>query len=456
MRPRISSRKFPGAVKALDGTSPRPFAGHRILGTGASLVSVVMVSLLALAHVAVAAGEAVPAGGTTTTSGNETVKPKPAAADVATIPIVYVRQVRDRLPPLSLLDFRPKDEGRAGADLAIDDNNTTGRFMKQNFTLDTIEGETADELIAAIKEQISKGVGFFIMDAEADELLKIADAISGNDAVLFNAGAHDERLREADCRVNIKHTAASRTMLTDALMQYLAWKQWRNLVLVAGPTPQDKLFADAIRSSAKRFGLKLNDEREFTYEAGSRRADGGFEQVQKQIPAFTQDLPDYDVLIVADEADQFGSYFPYRTWKAKPVAGTHGLYPTAWHAASELWGATQFQNRFQRLANRHMRPLDYAAWMAVRAIGEAATRTRSGDPKTLISYMLSPEFELAAFKGQKLTYRQWNAQLRQPIFVATTKLHVTVSPQAGFLHQLTVLDTLGIDEPQTECTAFKK
>ena len=391
----------------------------------------------------------------TAQTATEAEKPK-AAAEVATIPLVYVRQLRDRLPPLSLLDFRPKDEGRAGADLAIDDNNTTGRFMKQNFTLESVEGKTAEELTAAINEHIAKGVGFFVVDAEADVLLQIADAIKGKDAVLFNAGAPDERLREADCRTNVKHTAASRTMLTDALMQYLAWKQWRRLVLVVGPTAEDKLFAEAVRSSAKRYGLKLEDEREFRYEAGSRRADGGFEQVQKQIPAFTQDMPEYDILIVADEADQFGSYFPYRTWKAKPVAGTHGLYPTAWHPASELWGATQFQNRFQRLANRHMRPLDYAAWMAVRSIGEAATRTRSGDPKKLIDYMLSPEFELAAFKGQKLTYRQWNAQLRQPIFVATTKLHVTVSPQAGFLHQLTVLDTLGIDEPQTECTAFRK
>ncbi len=457
MSQKISSREFGGAIEARDGSFPRQFFVHRILRCLALAAVVLTAGFLALPHVAVAAGEpAASAAGSPTPSSTETDKPKPAASDVATIPIVYVRQIRDRLPPLSLLDFRPKDEGRAGADLAIHDNNTTGRFMKQNFTLDTIEGETVEDLIAGIKEQISKGVGFFVMDAEADALLKIADAISSNDAVLFNAGAQDERLREADCRTNVKHTAASRTMLTDALMQYLAWKQWRSLVLVVGPTPEDKLFADAIRSSAKRFGLKFNDEREFTYEAGSRRADGGFEQVQKQIPAFTQDLPDYDVLIVADEADQFGSYFPYRTWKAKPVAGTHGLYPTAWHPASELWGATQFQNRFQRLANRHMRPLDYAAWMAVRSIGEAATRTRSGDPKTLISYMLSPEFELAAFKGQKLTYRQWNAQLRQPIFVATTKLHVTVSPQAGFLHQLTVLDTLGIDEPQTGCTAFKK
>ena len=69
--------------------------------------------------------------------------------------------------------------------------------------------------------------------------------------------------------------------------------------------------------------------------------------------------------------------------------------------------------------------------------------------------MLSDKFEIAAFKGQKLTFRTWNGQLRQPLFVATDKLHVTVSPQPGFLHRKSELDTLGIDEPETKCTAFR-
>jgi ABC transporter substrate binding protein (PQQ-dependent alcohol dehydrogenase system) len=94
--------------------------------------------------------------------------------------------------------------------------------------------------------------------------------------------------------------------------------------------------------------------------------------------------------------------------------------------------------------------------MAVRSVGEAATRKRSADPKELIAYMRSPEFELAAFKGQKVTYRDWNGQLRQPILLVTPKILVTVSPQQGFLHQLTELDTLGIDKPETKCKAFAK
>jgi ABC transporter substrate binding protein (PQQ-dependent alcohol dehydrogenase system) len=386
-------------------------------------------------------------------------QPTPAAApaaDVQKIKILMARETRpDRLPPLSLLDIPPADDGLAGAKLAIADNNTTGRFMKQEFDLDVVEG-TSDELVAEVQKRVGEGIGFVVTDASAPTLLKLADAIKDKDAVVFNTSAPDEELREEQCRVNVKHTLPSRTMLADALGQYMAWKQWRKWVLIVGPSPEDKAYADALRRTAKRFGHKIVEERVFNYDPGSRRSDGGYEQIQQQIPGFMQGLPEHDVVAVADEGELFGDYFPYRTWVARPVIGTSGLFATSWHPAIELWGGTQFQNRFKKLADRTMRPLDYTVWMAVRSVGEAATRKKSADPKELIAYMRSPEFELAAFKGQKLTYRSWNGQMRQPIIVATAKLPVTISPQVGFLHQLTELDTLGVDKPETKCKAFEK
>jgi ABC transporter substrate binding protein (PQQ-dependent alcohol dehydrogenase system) len=378
------------------------------------------------------------------------------AADIQKIKILMARETRpDRLPPLSLLDIPPVDDGLAGAKLAISDNNTTGRFMKQEFVLDVVEG-TGDELVAEVQKRVGEGIGFVVTDASAPTLLKLADAIKDKDAIVFNTSAPDEDLREEQCRINVKHTLPSRSMLADALGQYMAWKQWRKWVLIIGPTAEDKAYADAMRRAAKRFGHKIVEERVFNYDPGSRRSDGGYEQIQQQIPGFMQGLPEHDVVVVADEGELFGDYFPYRTWVARPVIGTSGLFATSWHPAIELWGGTQFQNRFKKLADRTMRPLDYTVWMAVRSVGEAATRKKSADPKELIAYMRSPEFELAAFKGQKLTYRSWNGQLRQPIIVATAKLPVTISPQVGFLHQLTELDTLGVDKPETKCKAFEK
>src|SRR3546814_15385580 len=85
------------------------------------------------------------------------------------------------------------------------------------------------------------------------------------------------------------------------------------------------------------------------------------------MPAFTQGV-EYDALVVADVRDAFGQYLPYRTWLARPVVGTQGLVPLAWHRSLEQWGATQMQNRFTDATGRWMRERDYAAWGAVRAI----------------------------------------------------------------------------------------
>ena len=169
------------------------------------------------------------------------------------------------------------------------------------------------------------------------------------------------------------------------------------------------------------------------------------------MPVFTQEAPDYDVLVAADENDIFAGYLPYRTWDPRPVVGSAGLQPTSWDPSHELWGAVQLQSRFKRLFKRDMNARDNQAWVAMRMIGDAVAHTRSGDPKAVRDYLLTPDFTVADFKGEKLTVRAWNQQLRQPILLTDGRGTVSVSPQEGFLHQTTELDTLGFDQPETKC-----
>ncbi len=416
---------------------------------------------LSIAEAAGEPGATAPAAETRPATETAPAAPGSAAATANNQPsikidVLYLKQIRDDNPPLSLLDLPAPDEGLAGARLATADNNTTGRFLGQAFELENIEDANVDTLIASAAEKVAAGTGFLIADMDAASLSKLAAAMTGKPALILNVGNADDDMREEKCSANVVHLAPTRTMLADALGQYLAWKQWRNWFIVSGPTPQDKLLADAYKRAAKRFGAKIVEEREFKYEAGSRRADGGFEQIQQQIPQFTQNAADHDVVVVVDESRLFADYMPYRTWIPRPVVGSAGLTPASWHPALELWGGTQFQNRFRRLASRNMRPIDYDAWLAMRVVGEAASRKRTGDFKTLYDYIHSPEFEVAAFKGVKTTFRTWNGQLRQPLIVTTPKLLVSISPQPGFLHQFSELDTLGIDKPETKCQAYTK
>jgi ABC transporter substrate binding protein (PQQ-dependent alcohol dehydrogenase system) len=371
------------------------------------------------------------------------------AADPVEIGVGYLGQAGIK-SKLSLVELPSENDGIAGARLAIEDNNTTGKFLNQRFSLEEVRLRDGEDAAKAATDLAGRN-GFIIADLPADALLKAADALRGSKTVLLNAGATDDRLREQDCRPNVIHVAPTRSMLADALAQYLVWKQWKRWLLVVGSHEADKLYADALRRAATRFGAKIVGERVFEDTGGARRTDSGVTLIQRQMPVFTQQAPAYDVLVAADESEVFASYLPYRTWDPRPVAGSAGLVPTSWDAAHDQWGAIQIQNRFIKLNSRRMTARDMQAWTAARMIGEATSRTNSGDPKSVFDFLKGPDFSVAAFKGQRLTLRDWNLQLRQPILLVDGRMVVSVSPQEGFLHQHSELDTLGVDRPETRC-----
>jgi ABC transporter substrate binding protein (PQQ-dependent alcohol dehydrogenase system) len=374
----------------------------------------------------------------------------PLPANALEIKIGYLGTT-DKRTTISLLEMPASNAGLAGAQLAIDDNNTTGKFLNQSFALEEILLNGKDDPAAAVQEFSNRAISLIVTDISADNLLKAADAGRERGIVFFNSGATDDRLRQEDCTANVIHAAPSRSMLADGLAQYLVWKHWTRWLLVSGSHEPDKLAADALRRSAARFGARIVQEREFKDTGGARRTDSGLVQIQSQIPLFTQSAPDYDVLVTADESQVFADYMPYRNSQPRPVAGSAGLEPTSWDASFGQWGALQLQSRFTKKFSRWMTALDMQAWTAVRMIGEAVSRTNSADPKTIASYIPGPDFALAAFKGDKLTVRDWDLQLRQPILLADGRTIVSVSPQPGFLHQHSKLDTLGFDRPETKC-----
>jgi ABC transporter substrate binding protein (PQQ-dependent alcohol dehydrogenase system) len=383
-------------------------------------------------------------------AGAQNASPADAPAVATTIRIAYLGQHFPQKLPSSFMETPPQDDGIAGARLGVTDNNTTGRFTGQNFVLDEhlIEGE--GDVAAAFRKLVQDGIRLIVADLPAATLLAVTDLPEAKTALLLNIAAKEDALRGESCRANILHLVPSRAMLADALVQYLVLKRWRNVLLVPGPSDADRAYADAIERSAKKFGAKLVATKPWTFDPGARRTDTGHLAISAEVARFTQGLT-YDVLVVADEESAFGNEIPFRTTDPRPVAGTQGLVPTAWARPFEQWGATQLQNRFRRESGRWMSERDYAAWMAVRAIGEAATRARTADADTILQFMRSDKMELAAFKGVKLSFRPWDGQLRQPVLLADADSLVSVSPQPGFLHQFSELDTLGIDRPETRC-----
>lgn len=380
---------------------------------------------------------------------------KPAAPDATpapvTIAIHYLGKAYDEPVPLSLVDKPLTDNGVQGARLAITDNNKSGAFLGQSYQLIEDILPADGDVAAKAKEILSKGDAIIIADLEAKDLLAVADLPEAKSSIIFNIRASDDALRAEQCRFNIFHVVPSYAMRADALAQYLVWKRWPKWLVLKGVAPSDQEFDAAVERAAGRFGGKIVEEREYKFDTMNPRTDSGHQQVQTQMPEVTQGAPEHDVVWVIDTTERFGEYVPFRTYEPRPVVGTQSLSAVAWHRSYEQYAGTQMQNRFERLAKRAMTERDYSAWIAVRAVGEAVTRSGTSDVPDIRKYLLSDAFTVAAFKGEGLSFRRWDHQLRQPMLVTGARSLVSMSPQEGFLHEKNLNDTLGVDEPETKC-----
>ncbi|SUD60510.1 branched-chain amino acid ABC transporter substrate-binding protein [Ectopseudomonas oleovorans] len=365
-----------------------------------------------------------------------------AAANDLQIRIGYLGHLPPHGPLLSNVIPEPTDAGRRGAELAIADSNSTGRFLKQSYSLEAAESEDAATLLTTADDLHAQGIRLFVVNAPAATLRQLSQRLP--DSLLLNAGSADDGLRREQCLGNVLHTLPSRAMLADALAQFLAVRKWTRWLLVTGGTEDDIAYADALKRAAKRFGHKIVGEKPWSFDNDQRRS------AQAEMPLFTQ-ASEYDVVLVADERGDFGEYLPYNTWYPRPVAGTQGLTPTAWHKTVETFGAAQLQKRFEELAGRWMNDRDFAAWMAVRSLATAITKQRAAEPQGIRHLLLSEQLPLDGFKGRKLSFRPWNGELRQPLPLVHPRALVSTSPQDGFLHPSNEMDSLGYDRPEVSC-----
>src|SRR5271163_1585928 len=85
------------------------------------------------------------------------------AEEVTEIKIGYLHAIESK-ERLSLMDVPAENDAVAGAQLAIDDNNTTGRFVKQHYTLIEKSLRAGDDVGAAVAALADAGAAIIVGD----------------------------------------------------------------------------------------------------------------------------------------------------------------------------------------------------------------------------------------------------------------------------------------------------
>jgi ABC transporter substrate binding protein (PQQ-dependent alcohol dehydrogenase system) len=435
---------------------------------GARLVALALLCLALLAPALAQAPDAPPAPAADQAAPTAPATPEgaadkaPAAAPAApaadatqnmkNIRVVYLGKEYPEPLPLSYAEKPIPDKGVQGARLMLKEANQAGNFVGHSFELvEAIVPEDGD-VVAKAKELLASGERFFVADLEPADLLAVADLPEAKDALIMNIRSSATKLREEDCRVNVFHVIPDYAMRADALAQYLIWKKWPRWFVIRRDTPQDQDYLAMVKRSAARFGGKVVEDKVYDLPPGARNLDSGHQQIQAQIPMETEEAPEHDVVWVINSDDDFGDYLMYRTYLPRPVVGTQGLQATAWDKSYTESGAMHFQNAIPRLAKRPPVERDYTAWLGFRALADSAMKSGKTTPQEVKAYMLSDQFKLEGFKGQAMSFRSWDHQMRQPVVLGGgTRVPVSTSPQEGFLHPTNVTDTLGFDKPETKC-----
>lgn len=365
-------------------------------------------------------------------------------AQILDVKILYLEQKIQKPPVLSNVIDEPDDLGLKGAQVAIIDSNKSAKFLNQNFELIEKISFDENELIHAFEEFIKNKNSYVVLNVEDSLLEKLkANPLSKN-SLLINASSQSSHLRSEICDKNLLHTIASNAMLYDGLMQFLVKRDFKDIFLITGTNPKDALIKEDIKRAAKKFGAKIIIEKTWENNTDIRR------KASEEFPVFTQ-AKDYDVILVADYFGDFGESIYFNTWLPRPIAGTQGLTPVTWSKVIEANGAAQMQSRFEKFASRWMQSQDYSNWVAVRTIITAIANTKTADLNTNLDFIYSDKFDLAAYMGRKLSFRDYNGQLRMPISLIQPRALISISPQVGFLHPTTDLDTLGIAPFEMKC-----
>jgi ABC-type branched-subunit amino acid transport system substrate-binding protein len=297
-------------------------------------------------------------------------------------------------------DAEKATELSRGAALGLDDANALATLFGKRLRLETeaprADGQTGRALARAGALAVVGGVG----PGGGEALLQAAT----DGTTVLNVGAPDDRLRNEGCERRAFHVMPSVAMYADALTQVLIEQRKLTRWSVTGDgSPRGaEIEAAARRSVARRGGTVTGDAAGadvLLLAVDDRGVDAGVARAiaEGRRPDRIAGIGEAGIRLPAERAA--------------------GLWAVGWHYELERFSARELNGRFRRRWNAPMTETSWAAWAALKLVGEAVVRAGAGDGAALAAFLESaPPFD--GHKGEALTFRRWDHQLRQPLYVA--------------------------------------
>ena len=330
----------------------------------------------------------------------------------------------------------------------------------------------ADKLVAAGAFGVMGGFNY----AEAKAL---GDWSKAKNVPFINLAASADLLRNQQCTPTMFHMAPSAAMYMDALAGWYVRSNLRQWYIVYEDT-------DEGRAQYERFRASIRDRHFGAREVGATRLAVGASGGTSLVSAVRRANADAIFLLMGAEGqlrilaelDKGGitaqtTGFPYpetqlrefyeMSAKAAPTLGV-GHRAAAWEGTIDAYGAREWNARYSSLFNE---PLQMPAWSiyhAVKTFYESAV-FGGGDTSAanIIAHMTNQDNVFDLHKGLGSTFRPWDRQLRQSLYLvkinANPKDRISGAILVGELPAIYMpgtelverLDQLGDMQRQTKC-----
>ena len=327
------------------------------------------------------------------------------------------------------IDAYVRESADMGVEMAIEELGFNAQILGYELMVEVEEAAGAEDADAAAQKLIEEGAMALAGGYGPGVAAAIAAQAQEAGVPFLNIGSPSPLLRNEQCSAWMFHIEPSGGMYLDALAGWYVGSGFRNWHLITGEGAADDILVERLERALRdrHFGARVSgrstvDGSEESYvtalEEGSEadvivlfpRGD-----VQLEILAVAE-AADVDVELTAFPWPETQTREYYReALEAAPGRATHRT--SAWEPTLDAYGARELNARFEGKFNVPMDAPAWAAYQAVKLVFEAVSFGGVRDEAALRDHFADEDAVFDVWKGIGVTFRPWNNQMRQTLFL---------------------------------------
>lgn len=332
------------------------------------------------------------------------------------------------------------DAARSGAIMAEEELGFNAELVGQRLEVRVATAPDAESALRAAERMTSIEEVFAFAGGFGEETaLALSQLAAERQIPFFNIGSASDALRGAACNRYTFHVEASAAMYIDALTDWYVRAAFRRWYYVYPDTESGRALYERARFALteRHFGAEevgsaavAENEQDFTGVLSSVR-DAGAEVVMLLTDPVSQlsFLGEYDNTDLTAEVAGFpDATTQTRTFLAASTNGAprsgSGYRAALWEAKIDAYGARELNVRFRERWGQPMDGPAWAAYQSVKMLYETASFGGGVEADNVLAYLENPGTNFDVYKGIGVSFRPWDHQLRQPLYL------VKINPEA--------------------------